>query len=55
VVEFFGIGKWIRSQLFAICEGEVMSTYNLTFTVTIEDQDDPAARKHTEGIIEALG
>jgi hypothetical protein len=32
-----------------------MSTYKLTFTVTIEDQDDPAARKHAQGIIEALG
>jgi hypothetical protein len=50
-----GIGKWIRSPLFAICEGEVMSTYKLTFTVTIDEQDDPAARKHAKGIIEALG
>ena len=32
-----------------------MSTYKLTFTVTIEEQDDPAARKHAKGIIEALG
>jgi hypothetical protein len=48
-----GIGKWIRSPLFAI--GEVMSIYKLTFTVTIEEQDDPAARKHAKGIIEALG
>jgi hypothetical protein len=45
----------IRSPLFAICEGEVMSAYKLTFTVTIEEQDDPAARKHAKGIIEALG
>ena len=32
-----------------------MSTYKLTFTVTIEEQDDPAARKRAKGIIEALG
>ena len=32
-----------------------MHTYKLTFTVTIEEQDDPAARKHTKGIIEVLG
>ena len=32
-----------------------MSTYKLTFTVTIEEQDDPAVRKHAKGIIEALG
>jgi len=32
-----------------------MSTYKLTFTVNIEEQDDPAARKHAKGIIEALG
>jgi hypothetical protein len=31
-----------------------MSTYKLTFTVTIEEQDDPAARKHAKGIIGAL-
>ena len=32
-----------------------MSTYKLTSTVTIEEQDDPAARKHAKDIIEALG
>jgi hypothetical protein len=32
-----------------------MSTYKLTFTVTIDEQDDPAASKHAKGIIEALG
>jgi hypothetical protein len=32
-----------------------MSTYKLTFTVTIEEQDDPAARKQAKGIIKALG
>jgi hypothetical protein len=32
-----------------------MNEYKLTFTVTIEEQDDPAARKHAKGIIEALG
>jgi len=32
-----------------------MGTYKLTFTVTIEEQDDTAARKHAKGIIEALG
>jgi len=32
-----------------------MSTYKVTFTVNIEEQDDPAARKHAKGIIEALG
>ena len=31
-----------------------MSTYKLTFTVNIEEQDDPAARKHAKGIIEVL-
>ena len=50
-----GIGKWTRSPQFAIREEKVMSTYKLTFTVTIEEQDDPAARKHAKGIIEALG
>jgi hypothetical protein len=32
-----------------------MSTYKLTFTVTIEDHDDPAARKQAKAIVEALG
>ena len=32
-----------------------MNEYKLTFTVTIEGQDDPAVRKHAKGIIEALG
>ena len=32
-----------------------MNEYKLTFTVTFEDQDDPAARKYAKGIIEALG
>lgn len=32
-----------------------MNEYKLTFTVTIEEQDDPAARKHAMGIIESLG
>jgi hypothetical protein len=32
-----------------------MSTYKLTFTVTIEDQDDPAARQRAKGIVEAIG
>ncbi|MCK4509475.1 MAG: hypothetical protein KAU27_13075 [Desulfuromonadales bacterium] len=32
-----------------------MNEYKLTFTVTIKDQDDPAARKQAKGIIEALG
>ena len=50
-----GIDHQTQSPQLAICEGEVMSTYKLTFTVTIEEQDDPAARKHAKGIIEALG
>ena len=32
-----------------------MNEYKLTFTVTLKDQDDPAARKQAKGIIEALG
>ena len=32
-----------------------MNEYKLTFTVTIKDLDDPAARKQAKGIIEALG
>ena len=32
-----------------------MNEYKLTFTLTIQEQDDPAARKHAKGIIEALG
>ena len=32
-----------------------MNEYKLTFTVTIEELDDPAARKQAKGIIEALG
>lgn len=32
-----------------------MNEYKLTFSVIIEDHDDPAARKRAKGIIEALG
>ncbi len=32
-----------------------MNEYKLTFTVTIEELDDPAARKQAKGLIEALG
>ncbi len=32
-----------------------MNKYKLTFTVTIEEQDDPAVRQRAKGIIEALG
>jgi len=32
-----------------------MNEYKLTFTVTFKEQDDPAARKHAKGVIEALG
>lgn len=32
-----------------------MNVYKLTFTVTIEDQDDPAVRKQAKGIVEAIG
>lgn len=31
-----------------------MNKYKLTFTVTIEDQDDPAARQQAKGIAEAI-
>lgn len=31
-----------------------MNEYKLTFTVTIEDQDDPAARKQAKNIAEAI-
>ena len=32
-----------------------MNEYKLTFTVTIEDQDDPAARQRAKVIAEAVG
>ncbi len=32
-----------------------MNKYKLTFTMTIEDQDDPAARKQAKNIAEAIG
>ena len=32
-----------------------MNEYKLIFTVTIEDQDDPAARQRAKGIVEAIG
>ena len=32
-----------------------MSTYKLTFSVIIEDHDDPAARKRAREIVEAIG
>ena len=32
-----------------------MNEYKLTFSVTIEDHDDPAARQRAKDIIEALG
>ncbi len=31
-----------------------MSKYKLTFTVTIEDLDDPAARQQAKGIAKAI-
>ena len=31
-----------------------MNEYKLTLTVTIEDQDDPAARKQAKAIVEAI-
>ncbi len=31
-----------------------MNKYKLTFTVTIEDLDDPAARQQAKGIAEAI-
>lgn len=31
-----------------------MNKYKLTFTMTIEDQDDPAARKQAKDIAEAI-
>lgn len=31
-----------------------MNEYKLTFTVTIKDQDDPAARKQAKNISEAI-
>lgn len=31
-----------------------MNTYKLTFTVTIEDLDDPAVRQQAKGIAEAI-
>ncbi len=31
-----------------------MNEYKLTFTVTIEELDDPAARKQAKGIMETL-
>jgi hypothetical protein len=32
-----------------------MSTYKLTFTMTIEEQDDPAARQRAKAIAAAIG
>jgi len=32
-----------------------MNEYKLTFTVTIEDQDDPAARQRAREIAEGIG
>jgi hypothetical protein len=32
-----------------------MNTYKLTFTVTIESQDDPAARQRAKAIAEGIG
>ena len=32
-----------------------MNEYKLTFTVTISEQDDPAARQRAKAIAEALG
>ncbi len=32
-----------------------MNEYKLTFSVTIKEQDDPAARKQVKSIVEALG
>ena len=32
-----------------------MNEYKLTFTITIEDQDDPAARKRAREIVKAIG
>ena len=31
-----------------------MCTYKLTFTVTIEEQDDPAARKRAKVVVETI-
>ena len=31
-----------------------MNTYKLTFTVTIEDLDDPAVRQQAKGLAEAI-
>ena len=32
-----------------------MNEYKLTFTVTINEQDDPAARKRAKDIVAAIG
>jgi len=32
-----------------------MNEYKLTFTVMIEEQDDPAARRQARAIVDALG
>ena len=32
-----------------------MNEDKLTFTITIEEQDDPAARKRAKDIVEAIG
>ena len=32
-----------------------MSDYKLTFTVTFQEQDDPAARKQAKEILQAVG
>lgn len=32
-----------------------MSEYKLTFTLTLQEQDDPAVRKRVRDIVEAVG
>jgi hypothetical protein len=36
-------------------EKKSMDEYKSTFTVTIKEQDDPAVRKQSKGIVEAIG
>ena len=45
----------LRQPIVFKAYGKNMNEYKLTFTVTFQEQDDPAARKHAKGIIEALG
>jgi hypothetical protein len=53
--QYFEPLEAISSSSHVVRLFDFLGTYKLTVTVTIVEQDDPAARKHAKGIIEALG